>query len=316
VRLAVIGMGKLGGRELAYSSDLDVLLVAEPAEAREEASRGAERLLAMLSRITPEGQAFHVDLNLRPEGKDGPLVRSLESYRGYYERWADHWELQALTMARPVAGDQELGEAFMRMAGEFVYADPPDPERLAAVRRMKARVERERGGGGDRARGPAPRRFRPRGQAPQGRLRPGPQRLASDGGSQIGGAVDLKLGPGGLADVEWTVQLLLLQHGGADATVRTPGTLPALRALADAGVVGRGDAGWLEEGWLLASRLRNALYLMGRRDASVLPAAGGVREHAGRMLGYPAPAAQALQDALARSSRRVRKVHERLFYGA
>src|SRR5690606_23807861 len=147
LRFAVIGMGKLGGRELGYASDLDVLFVFEPTDLREQALAAAEQLLATLSGITPEGQAFRVDVNLRPEGKDGPMARSLESYRAYYERWGEVWELQALTQARPVAGDQALGEAFIAAVSDLVYVEPVPASRLQAVRMMKARVERERAGG-------------------------------------------------------------------------------------------------------------------------------------------------------------------------
>ncbi|MDP8968924.1 MAG: bifunctional glutamine-synthetase adenylyltransferase/deadenyltransferase, partial [Actinomycetota bacterium] len=286
VRLAVIGMGKLGGAELGYASDLDVLLVFEPAEARQVALRAATRLLGTLGDITPEGQAFQVDANLRPEGKDGPLARTLESYRSYYERWGQPWELQALTQARAVAGDAELGRAFVEAVEELVFPERPPAERLQAVRRMKARVERDRAGTRPRA------------------------------GVRKGDRVDVKLGPGGLSDVEWTVQLLALKHGGLLPGLRRPGTLSALDACEREGLLDERDAGWLRDGYLLLSRLRNALYLAGFHRSDQLPPGVREQERVARMLGHAVPGAQALVEDLSRAMRRVRKVHERCFYDA
>jgi glutamate-ammonia-ligase adenylyltransferase len=307
VRMAVIALGKLGGRELGYASDLDAMLVFEPAGARDQALQASERLLRLLGDITPEGQAFQLDLNLRPEGKDGPLARSLDSYRTYYERWAEPWELQALTQARPVAGDPELGAAFMQIVTPLVYPPVLPAERLAAMRRMKARVESERGAARDG--GPAPRRFRPsrRGAGAPAR-RPGQVTL------RAGDRVDLKLGPGGLADIEWTLQLLQLESGGARESLRVPGSLAALAALEADGLLDPTEAAWLRAGWELATKLRNALYLMGRRDSSVLPGNPSDQERVARMLGYQVPGMQLLADDLARTMRRVRRIHEARFY--
>ncbi|MGI8875784.1 MAG: bifunctional [glutamine synthetase] adenylyltransferase/[glutamine synthetase]-adenylyl-L-tyrosine phosphorylase [Egibacteraceae bacterium] len=305
VRLAVIAMGKLGGRELGYASDLDVLLVYEPGDARDAALRACEELVSLLGDITPEGQAFQVDLGLRPEGRDGPLARTLDSYRSYYERWADTWEFQALTQARPVAGDAELGAAFTELVEPLTYPDALPADRLGAVRRMKARMERERGPHPRQQ--PTARRLRP---TPGRRLRPRP---ADRPTVREGERIDVKLGAGGLADVEWTVQLLQLREGGHTPEVRRAGTLEALDALAAAGVVRQRDAEWLAEGWRLASRIRNALYLAGARDTATVPVGRGL-EHLARMLGYPPPGAQALMEDLGRSTRRVRKAHQRMFY--
>jgi glutamate-ammonia-ligase adenylyltransferase len=300
VRIAVIGMGKLGGGELGYSSDLDVLIVFEPASAREEALLASERLLRLLSDITPEGLAFHVDANLRPEGRDGPLTRTLDSYRTYYERWVEPWEVQALTQARPVTGDRALGEAFVEAVTPLVYPLTMPPERLQAVRKMKARVERERTGN----RAEHLPRLRPsalgRGQRPTSTARPGAARG------------DLKLGPGGLSDIEWTVQLLQLVHGGRWEGLRGPGTLAGLEALEEAGLLPADDAHWLRDGWLLLSRMRNALYLAGHRDSDRLPSGRADRERLARMLDYPG--VQACTEDLERCMRRIRKAHKRAFY--
>ncbi len=309
VRMAAIAMGKLGGRELGYASDLDLLLVYEPQGEGERAAAAAEQLLRLLAGITPEGKAFHVDLDLRPEGKDGVLARTLEGYRSYYERWGQTWELQALTQARPAAGDPELGAAFVDLIRPLVYPADVPAERLQAVRRMKARVERERSRAGEQR--SLVRRGRPRAMRPGMRK---PTAVADRGGP--GDRVDLKLGPGGLADVEWTVQLLQLAHGAAEADLRRPGTLAALDAAQAHGLLSPEDAAWLREGWLLQSRLRNGLYLLGAADTSTLPAGGIVNERLARLLGLTAPGAQKLHELLRQAQRRVRKVHERVFYGS
>src|SRR5829696_8209140 len=179
MRLAILGMGKLGGHELNYVSDIDVLFCHEPvpgAEA-EAAARAAERLarglIRGLSAVTAEGTCFEVDANLRPEGRNGPLSRTLGSYRAYWDRWAQPWERQALIKVRPVAGDRELAERFLAEATARVYPERLDPETVSAVRRMKARVETS-------------------------------AKARADGDRQV------KLGPGGLRDIEFAVQLLQL----------------------------------------------------------------------------------------------------------
>ncbi|MGM0817987.1 MAG: bifunctional [glutamine synthetase] adenylyltransferase/[glutamine synthetase]-adenylyl-L-tyrosine phosphorylase [Actinomycetota bacterium] len=286
VRFAVLGMGKLGGGELSYASDLDVILVFEPGERRREALDAVTGLVKSLSDITAEGQAFRVDLDLRPEGRDGPVARTLESTRIYYAEHAEPWELQAMTQARVVAGEQALGEELLASVEPLVYPPRLPAERLTAMRRMKARVEAERDKG---------RRRRALGVA-------------------RGDRIDLKLGLGGLADVEWTVQLLQLRLGGEHPEVRRPGALGALAALAGLGAVDGRDAAWLADGYRLLARVRNTLYLVGARDPSLLPAGPGELDRLAQTLGYDAPGGQDFVEDLTRHMRRVRKVHERLFY--
>jgi [glutamine synthetase] adenylyltransferase / [glutamine synthetase]-adenylyl-L-tyrosine phosphorylase len=309
-RMAVIALGKLGGGELGYASDLDVILVAgEGGTDRHVAA--AEELIRLLGAITPEGQAFQVDLNLRPEGKNGPLARTLDSYRQYYERWVEPWELQALTLARPVAGDRALGEAFIELITPFVFPEDVPIDRLQAVRRMKARVERERGAAGRPPAVTGPRRARPRAAGPRtGGVTSG------DARGRPGDRIDLKLGPGGLSDVEWTVQLLALRHGGTIPELRQPGTLHGLEVLEAEGLLSGPDAAWLREGWRMLSAARNALYLLGQRDSSTVIPGTVAHERLARLLGYEPPGGQQLIEDLRRSMRRVRKVHERAFYDA
>lgn len=297
LRMAVIGLGKMGGSELGYASDLDMVLVFEPSEAREEALAASARLIKLLGGITPEGKAFVVDLNLRPEGKRGPLARTLDSYRAYYERWAESWEFQALTQARVVAGDAELGAQFMQLVSPKVYPPEVSSARLQEIRVMKARVERERSTARPAARGPATRGRGARPAAPATSNR-----------------VDIKLGPGGLSDIEWTVQLLQIRHGGAEPRLRVPGALSGVEALEALGHLSGDDADWMRDGLRLLWGIRNALYLSGARDTQTLPANPEDQDRLARMMGYSRLHTQDFLEEVSRTMRRVRRVHERAFY--
>jgi len=287
VTLAVLGLGTFGGRELGYASDLDVLVVHEPAEARADALRATEQVVRLLADPTPEGRAFTVDLRLRPEGKDGPLSRSLGSYRVYYERWAQTWELQALTQARPVAGDPALGRAFVEVHAALVYPREVPDGRLADVRAMKRRVEAERR----------------------------PRRRAARAGAGGADPVDLKLGPGGMSDVEWTVQLLQLAEGGRLPRLRRRGTVAALEACAAEGVLAEDDAAVLREGYALLARVRDLLFLSGARDPNVLPGDDAVPRRAAALLDPDHPDPAALRARLATAMAAVRGVHLRVVDG-
>ena len=209
-RVAVIAMGKCGARELNYASDVDVIFVAEPAEETTEAdsltaaSRLASGVIQVCERSTPEGSIFPVDPNLRPEGRNGPLVRTLASYLAYYDRWAKTWEFQALLKARPAAGDMDLGQKYKDAVTPLVWQASRRENFVEDVQAMRRRVEATL-----------------------------PRNMAGR---------ELKLGPGGLRDIEFAVQLLQLVHGRTDERLRVPATLPALKALADGGYVGRADA--------------------------------------------------------------------------
>ncbi len=285
VELAVLGMGKLGGAELNYVSDLDVMVCHAPAGGvpAERAARLAEavvrELVAGLGAVTPEGTAFRVDLGLRPEGRNGPLSRSLDSYLAYWDRWAEPWERQAMIRLRPVAGSRELGERFHAEAARRVYPERPAPGMVAAVRRVKARVESER---------------LPAGADPR---------------------LHLKLGPGGLADVEWTVQLLQLQLGAARPEVRSPGTLPAIGALEAVGALTAVEAGWLTDAYRLCLRLRNLGFLVTGRPADSLPTDPLVLERLAEAMGEPVGGRQRLLEAYRRATRRARRVVMARFWG-
>jgi [glutamine synthetase] adenylyltransferase / [glutamine synthetase]-adenylyl-L-tyrosine phosphorylase len=284
VSIAIVGMGKLGGKELHYVSDLDVLFVHEIVDGADErdatklALEIAGNVMRSLSSITAEGTAFEVDADLRPEGKGGPLSRSLASYVGYWKRWSEPWEHQALIRARHVAGDRDLGGRLVAASRAFAFpgsdVDPAPP-----MRRMKARLEKER----------IPRRVDPNRH--------------------------LKLGPGGLSDVEWTVQLLQQRHGADDPGVRTASTMQALDALQDASLIEHQDARWLRDGYRFISEIRNRLYLLRHRDVDVLPNVHSQFETLARAMGYGRGGWQALEEDRARHARHVRQVCERVFYG-
>jgi [glutamine synthetase] adenylyltransferase / [glutamine synthetase]-adenylyl-L-tyrosine phosphorylase len=244
LRFAVIGMGRLGGYELSYPSDADVLFVYDPPSGVPEdaasaaAHAVAEELRRQLGRPAPD-PPLGVDADLRPEGRQGPLVRSLAAYAQYYARWSKVWEAQALLRARRVAGDEALGREFETLADGVRY--PPDGllrEQVTEIRRIKARVETER---------------LPRGADP---------------------ATHAKLGRGGLADVEWAVQLVQLRHARAVPELRCTRTLDALTAARAAGLVAAADAEAMAAGWTLAAQVRNALTLVRGRPTDQLPRHG------------------------------------------
>ena len=281
-------MGRLGGAENGFGSDADVMFVHEPLDgadedaAQEQAARIVNRTLALLKQpVKPAIRAerpLEVDADLRPEGKQGAIVRSLDSYRSYYERWAETWEFQALTRARPIAGDEELGRAFVELIDPYRYPATFTPEQVQQIRRMKARVENERmPHGADRTR-------------------------------------QLKLGRGGLSDVEWLVQLVQLRHAHAVPGLRTTSTLKALNAAVEAGLVEAADAEILSGAWLLATKIRGGNVLRGVRQSDTLPSGRADLEAIARWCGYPAGSARALEEDYLRQTRNARKVYERLFF--
>ncbi|MGY1712039.1 bifunctional [glutamine synthetase] adenylyltransferase/[glutamine synthetase]-adenylyl-L-tyrosine phosphorylase [Geodermatophilus sp. SYSU D00758] len=284
--LAVIGMGRLGGAEMGYGSDADVLFVHRPRDGAEEgrataaANAVAHTLRRLLGEPAPD-PAFEVDADLRPEGRQGALVRSLPAYREYYERWVSVWEVQALLRAVPVAGDEQLGRDFVALVDPIRYpAEGLTDAQVAEIRRIKARVERER---------------LPRGADP---------------------ATHTKLGRGGLADVEWTVQLLQLQHAARVPSLRVPATVAGLAALREAGLLDGDDADSLRTAWELASRARNAVFLVRGRPSDQLPRPGvelaGVARASG---GGPDVEPGEFLDEYRRATRHARGVVERVFYG-
>ena len=297
-RLAVVAMGKCGGRELNYASDVDVIFVAEPVKDEDEtaalstASRLAAGLIGVCARSTPEGSIFPVDPNLRPEGRAGPLVRTLASHLAYYERWAKTWEFQALLKARPVAGDLTLGQAYADTLGPLVWQAARREHFVEDVQAMRRRVEQSL-----------------------------PARQAGR---------ELKLGPGGLRDIEFAVQLLQLVHGRTDDTLRSPATLPALAALAAGGYVGRADAEELGAAYRFLRRTEHLLQLSRLSRTHTLPEDPAVLRRLGRAMrfndgpnepwfqssvtGIRSDPAVDFDEEWRRHARQVRRLHEKLFY--
>jgi glutamate-ammonia-ligase adenylyltransferase len=283
MRFAVIGMGRFGGHELGYGSDADVLFVYEPVPGADEraASKAASAVAAELRTLlqTPSTDPpLKIDADLRPEGKAGPQVRTLASYIAYYERWSNSWEAQALLRAAPVAGDAELGARFLAAVDPLRYPESgPSENEVREIRRLKARMEAER--------------------LPRGADR----------------ALHTKLGPGGLSDVEWVVQLLQLRHGAGLPPLRVTGTRAALAAAADAGLLEAEDAALLDDAWTHTSLLRNGITIVRGRPGDRVPT--DARELAGiaRYLGEEVDS-ETLLDNHRRRARRARTAFERLFY--
>jgi [glutamine synthetase] adenylyltransferase / [glutamine synthetase]-adenylyl-L-tyrosine phosphorylase len=271
--LAVIGMGKLGGVELNYSSDIDVMFVGdgEPTEL----DRGARQLMNIAR------NCFRVDANLRPEGRNGQLVRSLDSYEAYWDRWAQPWEFQALLKARYAAGDAVLGARFVDTAARWLWNRPFSTDDLRFVRALKQRSEEE---------------VRKRGLADR----------------------DVKQGRGGIRDIEFSIQLLQLVHGHVDAALRSPNTLRAIDELASAGYVDEVDAEQLKEAYVFLRRVEHRLQLVDEQQVHTVPDDEAAVDHLARVLGFRdsrrASAATAFEQDLRQHMLAVRLIHERVYF--
>jgi len=281
-RLAVIGMGKTGGGELNYVSDVDVVFVAEPAAGVDEEqalSVGATLAAGVMkacSASTAEGTLWPVDAALRPEGRNGPLVRTVASHQAYYERWAKTWEFQALLKAWVSAGDLELGHAYKDAIRPMVWEAAGREHFVEDVQAMRRRVEEH---------------------VPPAEA-----------------ARQLKLGPGGLRDVEFAVQLLQLVHGRHDESLRSATTLEALGALAKGGYVGREDAATLDEAYRLLRTLEHRIQLYRLRRTHLMPTSDADLRRLGRAVGLKSDPARAVVELRQSRAREVRRIHERLFY--
>lgn len=284
-RIAVIGMGRLGGQELGYGSDADVLFVCEPCSGAEEsvavkwAVNIAERVRSLLG--TPSADPpLEVDIGLRPEGRNGPLVRTLASYEAYYTQWAQPWEVQALLRAHRVAGDLELGERFLLMADKTRYpAGGVSAEAVQEIRRIKARVDAER---------------LPRGADPN---------------------THTKLGRGGLADIEWTVQLMQLRYAHKIPALHCTSTLEALNAIGAAELIAEGDVDLLRQAWLTATRARNALVLVRGKPTDQLPGPGRMLNAVAVAAGWGNDDGGEFLDNYLRVTRRAKAVVRKVFGG-
>ena len=281
-RFAVIGMGKCGGRELNYVSDVDVIFVAEPLPGGDEsgaiktATRLATGLMRACNAATVEGSLWEVDPALRPEGKQGVLVRTLGSHIDYYERWAKTWEFQALLKARVSAGDMDLGNSYLEAISPMVWRAAQREGFVSDVQAMRRRVESN-----------IPAQHAER---------------------------QLKLGPGGLRDVEFSVQLLQLVHGRSDVMLRSPTTLIALEALATWGYVGLEDASTLGAAYRFLRTLEHRIQIYQLKRTHVVPETESDLRRIGRSMGFRFDPVVDLTEEWRRHSREVRRIHEKLFY--
>src|SRR5216684_5577505 len=257
---SVLGMAKLGGTELNFSSDVDLLYVYD----RDGRTQGPQAIdhFAFYARLAEEVTraigatpfVFRVDLDLRPEGRSGPIVNSLRALELYYEAQGAPWERFALLKALPVAGDLAVGEDGLRRLAPFVWRKYLDLGAVEEMRALKARAEREAG-----------RR----------------------------GGQDLKLGPGGIREVEFFVQALQLLHGGKDASLRVSGTLPALERLLFAGLISSRDRDELAEAYVFLRRLEHRVQMVAERQTHALPDDPAERARLARRAGYPGPREEA-----------------------
>ena len=283
-RFAVVAMGRLGGQECGYGSDADVLFVHEPMPGADERDAAdvafelANELRTLLMAPSPD-PPLEIDADLRPDGRQGPLVRTLASYAAYYERWSAGWESQALLRAAPLAGDPDLSDQFLELIAPLRYPDGglSDAE-LREIRRIKARIEAER--------------------LPRG----------------ADATLHTKLGRGGLSDVEWTVQVIQLQHANEIAELRVTGTPDAARAAVMAGLLDAADEAVLIDAWTLAMRVRNAVMLVRGRASDMVPVEMFEGRAVAHLLGYPPGGSQQLLEDYRRITRRARGVVERVFY--
>jgi glutamate-ammonia-ligase adenylyltransferase len=255
----IVGLGKLGGRELTAGSDLDLFVVfAEEGETdgdhRVDAhtfySDAVERVASALGDVTAAGVAFPVDLRLRPGSKGSGFAASLPALERYYAEWGDLWERQSLTRARPCAGDPGLGRQVMRALRRLVYGTGLSPGGLKEIRDVRTRMERELG-------------------------------------KETRGRYHVKFGRGGLVDVEFLAQALELVHGAAMPGVRRAQTAGALAALTRAGVLEGPTGAALADHYRTLRRVSAALRLLGARPSDTLELAGPMPARVARALGYP-----------------------------
>jgi len=273
--LAVIGLGKLGAREPSFASDLDVVFVyeGEGADEQRAAIEAAERIMRGVREA-----GWEIDADLRPEGRNGPLARSMAGFLEYWERYADPWEFQALLRARAVAGDAALGRRFASAAADLAY--PPDGitiDRVLEIRRMRERIERER-------------------------VRPAEATK-----------FHFKLGYGSLADVQFAVEMLLLRHGGPEPQVRTTSTLQGIEVLAGERLLEQSVARDLGEAFVFLTDVKCAMEVDRRVHAEAIPPGADEQTSLARRLGYEAYPRQSFMDDYLRITRRCRRAMERVF---
>jgi glutamate-ammonia-ligase adenylyltransferase len=279
---AIVAVGRFGGRELGFGSDVDVLFVyrATPECSGGDAQKRAERIVSRIGDLAQDQRLpFEIDTDLRPEGKNGAIVRSLDSYRAYYARWSLLWEAQALLRAVPAAGSTSLLLDFEALIDPIRYPLTMSVTDIREIRRIKARVESER---------------LPQGADP---------------------ARHVKLGRGSLSDVEWTAQLLQLEFASTHPALKTTSTREVLAAAVTEGLLDSEDAAKLDAAWLFSTRVRSAITVWSNKTTDVLPSDRRQLDGIARLLEYPPGSATALEEDYLAVTRRARQVFERVFYG-
>ena len=291
----VMGMGKLGGAELNFSSDIDVIFLYESDEGessggtrgktgpREFFSAIGKKMISAMGQVTEDGFVFRIDLRLRPLGANGPLVQSVDSAMFYYESWGQCWERAALIKARPAAGARELGNAFLKEVEPFIYRRYLDYTTIDELRHMKARIESEL--------------------------------LSSEGKER-----NVKLGIGGIREIEFFTQALQLVNGGYETNLRGPSTLPALAKLAEHKLISLRERDTLTEAYRFLRQVEHKVQIVQEAHAHSIPL-GREEEHAlARRLGYRSRGKISEREQFWRDYRRhtknVRTIFDRLFYDA
>jgi glutamate-ammonia-ligase adenylyltransferase len=274
--VSIVAMGRLGGQELGFGSDADVMLVYS--DDGPNAQSMAEVLTGeFIGLVKDPILEFELDLDLRPEGKNGPRIKSLNAYEGYYQKWAETWEFQALLRARPMFGSQGLRDAFTNLIDKYRYPEELSNKQLVSVRVVKARVENER--------------------LPKG----------------IVANRHLKLGPGAISDVEWLIQLMQLRYAGNNPELRTLTTLDTLASLVKLGHIDDADSHVLEDAWIMASRVRSAQVLALDKASDELPIDRNKLEALARILEFEPGSATELEERYLAVTRRSRAVFQKLF---
>ena len=273
----IVAMGKLGGQELNYASDIDLVFVHGDGDLAWDHIKLAERVRDTLAKVTDAGFIFRVDLRLRPEGRFGPVCRSLESTVAYYESWAEPWEQQAMMKARVVAGSPRLSEKFMQMAQVFVYPHRVTEAFIESIRNNKRRLE---------------------------------EKIARSGEAHI----NVKEGLGGIRDIEFTVQLMQLTAGGSNPTLRTGSSLSALLRLRDNGLVTETECEFLTESYIFLRTVEHRLQLLEERAVRCLPANLRELEALAKGLGFPDK--ESFSEHYKLVTNRVNELFKKLFYGS
>ena len=294
-RFVILGMGKLGGGELNFSSDIDVIYLYEDDEGassggnkgklgpRDFFSAIGQKIIHAMGDVTEDGFVFRIDLRLRPLGANGPLVQSMDSAMLYYESWGQCWERAAMIKARPVAGDLELGKQFLKGIEPFIYRRYLDYTTVDELRHMKARIENEL--------------------------------LTGEGKER-----NIKLGYGGIREIEFFTQALQLVNGGYEPKLRGPSTLPALVELARHKFISPAERDKLSEAYRFLRQAEHKVQIVQESHAHSIPEGKEAEQTYARRLGYQSRGKQTERELFWRDYRRytetVRSIFDRLFYGA